>query len=125
VAALCAGALQHHLEGVRDLLEGSTNILIVLCAALLAIGAAVAGVRYHGDFERFAQRSKQTSEALKRVAGGLTEFEGRCAAAGDGHARLPLFETLQAIVMDLEHVLVSDLSDWRFVYRSRPAPEPG
>ena len=106
-------------------LELTTGLLTIACAALPAMGAAAMGVRYHGDFQRFSQRSEQTSVALDRVVLGLTAFIEQCRGAAGSGAPYPLFETLQAIVMDLEQVLLSDLSDWRFVYRARPGPEPG
>jgi hypothetical protein len=99
------------------------NLLKVGCAALPAMGAAVAGVRYQGDFLRFSQRSRQTHRALGRVRAGLYEFAAECRRA-KGAAQTPLYETLQALIADLEQVLLSDLFDWRFVYRARSTPEP-
>lgn len=102
------------------------HALTIVCATLPVIGAAFAGVRFQGDFERFADRSHETSEALKRIETALDAFIAR--PGGDAplaSAEPPMFETLHAIFSDLERVLLSDLEDWRFVYRARPSPEPG
>lgn len=110
-----------------DTLRGwAVMLFTVLCGALPATGAAFAGLRYHGDFLRFSDRSADTRGALEKIDQALAEFIDACA---DPEPRpstaAPLYETLAAIFGRLENVLLSDLEDWRFVYRARPGPEPG
>ena len=96
--------------------------MIAASAALPSIGAAATGIRFQGDFERFAWRSGQTWQALLRIDRQLDQFifNGR-----DGGGNKPRYEDLRDIVTRLEQVLLSDLDDWRFVYEARPDPGVG
>ncbi len=96
--------------------------MVAAAAALPSIGAAATGIRFQGDFERFAWRSGQTWQALIRIDRQLDQFilNGR-----DGGQNKPRYEDLRDIVTRLEQVLISDLDDWRFVYESRPDPGVG
>ena len=91
-------------------------------AGLPALAAAFAGVRYQGDFHRFSERAAQTARELQRVENELTAFELR---APDASVCVEPFAELRDIVIHLSDILLSDLEDWRFVYRARPTPEPG
>jgi hypothetical protein len=102
------------------------TVLMVMNGALPALGAALAGLRYQGDFERFSDRSRETFAALGQIDQALERF----IADADRDAPLeasepPLFEQLRAIVLNLRDVLLADVEDWRFVYVARPSPEPG
>ena len=70
----------------------------VLMTSGLAFGAAMAGIRYHGDFERFAQRSRDTKEELERLDDALALFIAKCA---DDPA-VPQFETFLDLLTDIE-----------------------
>lgn len=91
-------------------------------AVLPAVAAAAAGIRFQGDFERFAMRSKDTAARLKLLgerAGRLAERAREC----EGKActgQPPLFEPLLDLLLDTQGVLDEDLSDWRFAYAARP-----
>lgn len=91
-----------------------------------AMAAAMAGIRYHGDFERFAERSRMTGYLLGRLADRgwrLWRRAGDCApgACPDGP---PLFEELYELMLDTQALLDDDLLDWRFAYQARPLPLP-
>ena len=128
---LTAVTLTMVLVGVEDLKVGSPldlleKVMMVLNGALPALGAALAGLRFQGDFERFADRSRETSQALAQ----LDEALARLIADADRPTALacteaPLFEQLRGMVLRLRDILLSDVEDWRFVYVARPAPEPG
>jgi len=96
-------------------------------AGLPLLAAALAGIRYQGDFERFAQRSMETMTELNKICVRLTDLEARsskteefCCAKNE-----PLFEELAKIVSDLAKIYEADLDDWRFVYSARPNPGVG
>lgn len=101
--------------------DAAFRFLAVLTALLPAFGAAVAGIRYQGDFERFSERSEDTAKALERINAALADF---IEAEAEDEVDQPLFETLRDLTTDLERVLLSDLEDWRFVYRARPIFSP-
>ncbi len=96
--------------------------MVAASAALPSIGAAATGIRFQGDFERFAWRSSQTYTALMRLDQQLEHFIDSAEVSG---AEKPHYEDLRDIVTRLETVLLSDLDDWRFVYEARPDPGVG
>lgn len=100
------------------------RLLSVAAAILPTLGAAAAGIRFQGDFERFSERSEETGSALERIDAGLNAFILQIEALGDSASSIPLFETLRDLTTDLERILLSDLEDWRFVYRARPVAGP-
>ncbi|WDA41512.1 hypothetical protein [Erythrobacter sp. BLCC-B19] len=91
-------------------------------AVLPALAAAAAGIRFQGDFERFAMRSKDTATALKALSRRARQIEAvaegckQQACAGQP----PLFEPLLDVLLDTQAVLDEDLADWRFAYAARP-----
>ncbi len=92
---------------------------------LPACAAALAGIRFQGDFERFAIRSNQTRTQLARLSGQLTDFRRRAVADGtSGGASRPLYEELLLLAIAVQNVFEQDVEDWRFVYATRHSPEP-
>ncbi|WP_263383612.1 hypothetical protein [Granulicella arctica] len=110
--------------------EGIERIILTmaaLSAALPALGATAAALSHQGDFERFSKRSVQTSAALHDISRSLRHFIHSVGDQTDLErqtGKVPLFEELRQILLDLEIVLVADLNDWRFVYVTRAVPEP-
>jgi len=91
-------------------------------AVLPAVAAAAAGIRFQGDFERFALRSKDTAARLKPLAERATRLATRAQACGETPCSNdpPLFESLLALLLETQSVLDEDLADWRFAYAARP-----
>ncbi len=91
-------------------------------AVLPAIAAAAAGIRFQGDFGRFAMRSKDTAERLAVLAERAERIATDAGVCGaDACAgRPPLFEQLLDLLLDTQAVLDEDLADWRFAYAARP-----
>lgn len=91
-------------------------------AVLPAVAAAAAGIRFQGDFERFAMRSKDTAGRLKVLAERAERIKARAEACGIGACagQPPLFEPLLDLLLDTQAVLDEDLADWRFAYAARP-----
>ena len=96
-------------------------LVTVFCAGLTAFAGALMGIRFQGDFERFAERSRQTHEQLEMIDQRLVNLIERNPQLTDQ----PLFEELTQIIQDLADVFEKDLEDWRFVYSARPTPEAG
>lgn len=91
-------------------------------AVLPALAAAAAGIRFQGDFERFAMRSKDTAARLKVLAERAAALKQRAEACGPHpcEGKPPLFEPLLDLLLDTQAVLDEDLADWRFAYAARP-----
>lgn len=110
--------------GFGHLKEPVLDWAVALAGAFLpAVAAGLAGIRFQGDFRRFAERSAQSALELERLGQALADFAARMAepksASEDG------FASLRVLLLDLERVLLKDLDDWHFVYRARPTPEVG
>ena len=107
-----------------EVLEIAVTLFMVLNGALPAFGAALAAVRFQGDFERFAQRSSETKAGIDRLDLALAKFIVDADQPGPlPSSQVPLYEQLRAVVLSLRDTLLSDVEDWRFVYGARPAPE--
>lgn len=74
-------------------------------AVLPAVGAALSGIRSTGEFEVFAERSRETAAALSRC-------RERCVAA----AVAPTLERTHAVLAELAEVLSEDMGAWRALY---------
>ncbi len=96
--------------------------LTLLLAGMPALAGALAAIRYHGDFERFSNRSERTAAALEYLAAELRQYTEAMATEAT-HPADP-FGTLRDILLALEKVLLKDVRDWNFVYRVRHTPEP-
>jgi hypothetical protein len=77
-------------------------------AVLPAVGAALSGIRSTGEFEVFAERSRETAAALSRC-------RERCVAA----AAAPTLERTHAALAELAKVLSEDMGEWRALYRRK------
>lgn len=120
---VCIAAFAHHRYHFGPDLGSKWNLFIG--AGMPAVAAALAGLRYQGDFLRFATRSARTAHDLGAVEAELTKFIVRMqdGAAADKEKR-DGFAELRDIVLSLEAVLIADLQDWRYVHAARPNPEP-
>ncbi|HMN73575.1 MAG TPA: hypothetical protein PKA55_17070 [Rhodoblastus sp.] len=114
--------LHHHYPPIPAV---ATEWVLFFGAGMPAVAAAVAGLRYQGDFLRFATRSQRTARDLGAIDAALTRFAQR---AGEpemaGEAKRNDFAELRDILVSLESILSADLQDWRYVYSARPNPEP-
>lgn len=99
-----------------------TKAAAFLGAVLPAVAAAAAGIRFQGDFERFAMRSKDTATRLEAFAERARDLEARATACREAACidDAPLFESLLALLLETQSVLDEDLADWRFAYAARP-----
>ena len=80
-------------------------------------GAALAGIRYFGDFERFAAISEVTSERLEAVIARLKLLEN-CRPTAIDYAR----------VSDLAHaiddIVVDEIESWQAVFAGKHVTVP-
>ena len=95
---------------LHEWVVGMTNIFIVLTAGLPAVGAAVFGLRGHGEHLLTASRSKQTALGLERNAERLSKA-----------TRLePVANELQSTAA----IMLADLNEWTLAYRERALEVP-
>jgi hypothetical protein len=100
-----------------SLAEGYSKLFTFLGAALPTFGGAIAGIRYFGDFERFAAISSVTARKLEAI---------------DARARLllaaPDTELDYGRVADLAHamdeVVVSEIESWQAVFGGKNVTVP-
>ncbi len=81
-----------------------------------AVGAALAGIRSQGEFERVKKRSKAMHHWLAQIS-------KRLAPTPDTEASMSS-AALSAIVAEAGQLMVDELLDWRIVFKDRPLPEP-
>jgi len=86
--------------------------LRALSVSLPAFGAALFGIRVHGDFEGSAKRSVEMERRLAAVAARL----------GDGAPAS--FAELSALTEHAAIIMAGEVGDWGFVYRARPLALP-
>lgn len=109
VIAVCIIYLGGYLLA-HDLAKSLTNPFIFLTAGLPAIGAAVFGLRGHGEHLLAASRSANSAVALE--------------AAG---ARLAQVSDPEDLARELDHsasIMLADLNEWTIAYRERSLEIP-
>lgn len=87
-------------------------ILNKACVVLPAFGAALFGIRIHGDFEGSAGRSKEMKRRLTAVAARMDDKNPTSLAE------------LSALTEYAVIVMAGEVGDWGFVYRARPLALP-
>jgi hypothetical protein len=98
-------------------LPQATEIFTFLGVLLPTFGAAIAGIRYFGDFERFAAISEVTAGKLDAVHARITLLLSGGEAALD-YGR----------VSDLAHaaddIVVSEIENWQAVFGGKHVTVP-
>jgi hypothetical protein len=89
-----------------------TAVVTVISAVLPAMGAALYGIRMHGDFAGIADRSTVTVKRLQRLQRAVD------ADALD-------FDRLSARLRRFCEITLADVAHWRTTYQARPLTLPG
>lgn len=79
-----------------------SNWLTLLSAGLPAVGTAIFGIRFQGDFGGSAERSRSTAQTLRAIESQLVGAEGDLARSAD------LFE-------QSARAMLADLDEWRLI----------
>ena len=106
-----AGLVPHHLP--HDL----SKIFTFLGVSLPALGGALAGIRYFGDFERFASISEIT-------AGKLAEVETRIATLLDAPEGQLAYGQVAALAHNIDDIVVTEIENWQSVFGSKQIAVP-
>jgi hypothetical protein len=101
------GQLVDHFlaDSIAHRLEEYATVLTFFAAGLPAFGAAIAGIRETGDFEKVAERSRKTSLALADLSHVIA----------NARRSLTLDETGDTLLTAAQ-VLTEDLAAWQSVY---------
>jgi hypothetical protein len=84
---------------------------------LPALGGAFAGIRYFGDFERFAAISEVTAEKLSEVEGRIETL----LAAPEGSLR---YSQVADIAHAIDDIVVSEIENWQSVFGGKQIAVP-
>jgi hypothetical protein len=111
--AVAAAAAAHLIE--KDAFKALSNTFTFLGVALPTLGGAIAGIRYFGDFERFAAISEITAGKLDAV-----------------HDRIALLAPVDALdygaVAELAHaadeIVVNEIENWQAVFGGKHITVP-
>ena len=88
-----------------------------LGVALPALGGAFAGVRYFGDFERFAAISQAAAEKLESV-------EARIAVLLEDPARSLRYAEVAALAHALDDIVIAEIESWQSVFAGKQIAVP-
>lgn len=88
-----------------------------LGVALPALGGAFAGIRYFGDFERFAAISEVTAEKLEAVEQRIISL-GKVA---DGQIR---YAQVAELAHALDDIVVAEIENWQSVFAGKQIAVP-
>lgn len=82
--------------------ERMANWLTLLSAGFPAVGTAIFGIRFQGDFGGSAERSRSTAQTLRAIEAQMEGARGDLARSAD------LFE-------QAARAMLADLDEWRLV----------
>lgn len=90
------------LQANPDWVTKMSNWLTLLSAGFPAVGTAIFGIRFQGDFGGSAERSRSTAQTLRSIEAQMAATHGDLARSAD------LFE-------QAARAMLADLDEWRLV----------
>jgi hypothetical protein len=114
LALRAADALRLVPAGVTDAVS---NLLTFLGVVLPTFGAALAGIRYFGDFERFSAISEVTAEKLDAVATRIELLLTAPEAAVD-------YARVAELAHAADEIVVSEIENWQSVFGGKHITMP-
>ncbi len=97
--------------------ESGSKIFTLLGVALPALGGAFAGIRYFGDFERFAAISEVAAEKFEALHARVETW----AAAFDPALR---YGDVAALAHALDDIVISEIESWQQVFAGKVIAVP-
>jgi|CXWL01.1.fsa_nt_gi hypothetical protein len=104
-------------HAVHDILYPATKMFTFLGVLLPTFGASIAGIRYFGDFERFAAISEVTSEKLGAVHARIALL---LAGAGEGLE----YGRVADIAHAADDIVVTEIENWQAVFGGKHVTVP-
>jgi hypothetical protein len=99
------------------LAQRSSSVFTFLGVLLPTLGGAIAGIRYFGDFERFAAISRVTARRLDAIAARI----GKLLAAPEGALD---FGRVAELAHDTDEVVVAEIESWQAVFAGKHVTVP-
>jgi hypothetical protein len=101
----------------HSIAHDSSKMFTFFGVILPALGGAFAGIRYFGDFERFAAISEVTAEKLEAVEGRIALLLG----IGEGQLR---YAQIADLAHAIDDIVVSEIENWQSVFGSKQIAVP-
>ncbi len=95
----------------------TSKTFTVLGVAFPTFGAAIAGIRYFGDFERFAAISDVTNQRLTAIAGRIELLQNAPESELD-------YGRITELVHATDEVVVSEIENWQSVFSGKHITVP-
>ncbi|HSD17543.1 MAG TPA: hypothetical protein VLC71_09855 [Thermomonas sp.] len=112
---LQAGAVLHLLP--HEWPHATSKMFAFLGIALPTLGASIAGIRYFGDFERFAAISEVTAGKLAQVEARIGQLLAGPDAAID-------YEGVSRLAHGIDGIVVDEIESWQAVFSGKPIALP-
>jgi hypothetical protein len=105
--------------GIIDaqLAERTAKLFTVLGVVLPTFGAAIAGIRYFGDFERFSAISSMASEKLDAI-------HQRIVTLAEGKDEVLTYARVADLAHAADEVVVSEIESWQAVFAGKHITVP-
>ena len=102
----------------HDVLHSVSYLFTFIGVSLPMLGASIAGIRFFGDFERFAAISEITAEKLDGVTARI-----RLLRAAGNH---PIdYGAVSDLVHRIDEIVVSEIESWQAVFGGKHLSLPG
>ena len=102
----------------HDILHSVSSLFTFVGVSLPMLGASIAGIRFFGDFERFAAISEITAEKLDGVTARI-----RLLHAAGNH---PIdYGAVSDLVHRIDEIVVSEIESWQAVFGGKHLSLPG
>ena len=102
----------------HDILHSVSSLFTFVGVSLPMLGASIAGIRFFGDFERFAAISQITAEKLDGVTARIRLLH----AAGS----YPIdYGAVSDLVHRIDEIVVSEIESWQAVFGGKHLSLPG
>ena len=110
-----AGAALHWLPYAWP--QATAKVFAFLGVALPTLGASIAGIRYFGDFERFAAISEVTAGKLEQVEVRIGQLLAGPDSAID-------YEGVSRLAHAIDGIVVGEIESWQAVFSGKPIALP-
>jgi hypothetical protein len=97
--------------------EGPAKTFTFLGVLLPTFGGAIAGIRYFGDFERFAAISEVTAQKLEAV-------HGRIALLLSAPESKLEYQAVAELAHAADDIVVSEIENWQAVFGGKQITVP-
>jgi hypothetical protein len=101
----------------HGVLKTASKWFTLLGVALPTVGAAIAGIRYFGDFERFAAISEVTAEKLQAIEARIVLLLAAPEPALD-------YDAATELVHEADDVVVTEIERWQSVFGGKHISVP-